>query len=247
MTSISKIALACAALVAASGAFAQKAGDNIASVGLASINPNVSLDKMTSVGPGSTGAYFTGKLVDANASVSNQTTVSMGLLHMFTNEIGGEFTIGIPAEFTQDMYMPNGSAPQSHPAAAKMKIWTPTAVAKYFFGTTNDQWRPYVGFGVSRVSFHNVSTNSTDTTVAALASTSADFSSSWAPVYNAGVIYNVDEKWSINGSVSYIPIKTTATFVGPAVPGLGLNGPVTTTGDAKLNTMDYVIRLGYRF
>ena len=35
MTSISKIALACAALVAASGAFAQKAGDNIVGVGLA--------------------------------------------------------------------------------------------------------------------------------------------------------------------------------------------------------------------
>ena len=247
MTSITKIALACAALIAASGAFAQKAGDDIVSLGLASVNPTVSLDKMTSVGPGSTGAYFTGKLVDASASVSSQTTISMSLLHMFSNDVGAEFTIGIPTEFTQDMYMPNGSAPQSHPAAAKMKIWTPTAVAKYFFGTTNDQWRPYVGFGVSRVSFHNVSANSADNTVVALAGYSADFSSSWAPVYNAGVIYNVNDKWSINGSVSYIPIKTSATFVGPAAPSSGLNGPVTTTGDAKLNTMDYVIRVGYRF
>jgi outer membrane protein len=58
------------------------------------------------------------------------------------------------------------------------------------------------------------------------------------PVYNAGAIYNIDDKWSINGSVSYLPIKTTATFVG--------SGAVTT-GDAKLNTTDYVIRLGYRF
>ena len=242
-----KITVACAVLVASSGAFAQKAGDNIVSVGLASINPDVSLGKMTTTGPGSTGAYFTGKLVDANASVGNQTTVSMGLLHMFTDEVGAEFTIGIPAEFTQDMYMPNGSAPQSHPAAVKMKIWTPTAVAKYFFGTTNDQWRPYVGFGVSRVSFHNVTPNSADSTVAALASTSASLSSSWAPVYNAGVIYNIDDKWSVNGSVSYIPIKTSTSLVGPAAPSLGLNGPASTTGDAKLNTLDYVIRVGYRF
>ena len=121
---------------------------------------------------------------------------------------------------------------------AKMKIWTPAAVGKYFFGTTNDKWRPYVGFGVSRVSFHNVEINRNDSTVLAMAGTSAAFSSSWVPVYNAGAIYNIDDKWSINGSVSYLPIKTTATFVG--------SGAVTT-GDAKLNTTDYVIRLGYRF
>jgi len=233
-------------LAAASGAFAQKAGDNILSVGFASINPDVSLGKMTTTGPGSTGAYFTGKLVDATASVGGQNTVAVGLLHMYTNELGVEFNIGIPAEFTQDMYMPNGTDPKSHPAAVKMKIWSPTAVAKYFFGTTNDQWRPYVGFGVSRVSFHNVSPNTADTTVAALAGTSTSLSSSWAPVYNAGMLYNIDDKWSVSGSVSYIPIKTTTTLVGPAVPP-GLNGPATTTGDAKLNTTDYVVRVGYRF
>jgi len=41
--------------------------------------------------------------------------------------------------------------------------------------------------------------------------------------------------------VAYLPVKTTATFVGP-----GLGVPVTSVGDVKLNTTDYVIRLGYR-
>ena len=72
----------------------------------------------------------------------------------------------------------------------------------------------------------------------AMAGTSASLSASWAPVYNAGVIYNIDDKWSINASISYIPIKTTATFIG--------SGAVTS-GDLTINPTDYVIRLGYRF
>jgi outer membrane protein len=242
MISISKIALACAALVAASGAFAQKAGDDIVSIGYASINPDAQLGKVTTTSASAaSAAAFTGQLVGATANVGSQSTVAFGWLHMYSDNIGAELTLGIPPEFTQDLNTPNGSVP-SHAAAAKLKILTPAVVAKYFFGTANDQWRPYVGFGVTHATFNSVSTNKSDTTVQALAGTSASFSSSWVPVYNAGLIYNVDDKWSINGSVSYLPVKTTATFVGP-----GLGVAVTSTGDVKLNTVDYVIRLGYRF
>ena len=166
---------------------------------------------------------------------------------MYSDNIGAEVTIGLPPEFTQDLNTPNGSV-KTHPAAAKMKILTPAAVAKYFFGVPQDTWRPYLGLGVTHVSFNNATTNTSDGTVQALAGTSASFSSSWAPVYNAGVIYNINDKWSINGSVSYMPIKTTATFSGPGSAALpnGAN-PVTTRGDVSLNTTDYVIRVGYKF
>ena len=242
MTSISKIALACLALATASGAFAQKAGDNIVSLGLASINPDAQLGPVTSTSTSAaSAAAFTGSLKDATAHVGSQTTVSFSWLHMYSDNIGAELTLGIPAEFTQDLNTPNGTA-KTHDGAAKLKILTPAIVAKYFFGATQDQWRPYVGLGATRVTFNDVTTNAADATVQALARTSAQFSSSWAPIYNAGVIYNIDDKWSINGSVPYLPIKTTATFVGP-----GMGVPVTSTGDVKLNTTDYVVRVGYRF
>ena len=231
MTSISKIALACAALVAASGAFAQKAGDNIGSIGLAYISPHADAGKLTS-----TNLVYTGLLNNASASVGAETTMSASLLHMYTDNVGVEFTLGIPRDFSQDLTA-NGT---THSAAAKVKIWTPTAVAKYLFGTSQDKLRPYLGLGVSRVSFHDVRVNTTDATVNAIGGTSGSFSSSWAPVYNAGMIYNIDDKWSINGSVSYLPINTTATFVGS-------NPAYVTTGDVRLNTTDYVIRVGYKF
>ena len=234
MTSISKIALACAALVVASGAFAQKAGDNIVSIGLASINPD------TSVGPLTNTGIAQSAVNGATAKVSSETTVSFGLLHMFSDNIGAEFTLGVPPTMTQDLTTP---ATGAHPGAAKIDLWTPTVVAKYFFGTNQDKWRPYLGLGVSRVSFHNIKVVG-DTTVQHLGGGGASFTSSWAPVYNAGVAYNIDEKWSIIGSVAYIPVSTTATFVGNPSSTSAYG---TTTGDVKLNTTDYVIRLGYRF
>jgi outer membrane protein len=233
MISISKIALACAALVAASGAFAQKAGDNIIGAGIATMSTNASVGTLTH-----SNSAITPALAGTSATISEESTVSLGWLHMYTDNIGGEFTIGIPPTVTQNLTTPNTPTiglPAAHQGAATISIWTPTAVAKYFFGTAQDKWRPYVGFGASRVSFHNIKTSAG---VATLAGTSADLSSSWAPVYNAGVIYNIDDKWVINGSVSYIPVTTTATFVGSTG---------TTTGDIKLNTTDYVIRLGYKF
>jgi len=232
MTSISKIALACAALVAASGAFAQKAGDNIVSVGFASINPDTSVGPLTNSAGGAPQAAVNG----ATAKVSNETTVSFGWLHMYSDNVGAEFTLGLPPTMTQDLTTP---ATGAHPSAAKIDLWTPTAVAKYFFGTSQDKWRPYLGLGISRVSFHNIKVVG-DTTVQHLGGNGASFTSSWAPVYNAGVVYNIDEKWSVIGSVAYIPVSTTTTFIGQT--GYG-----TTTGDVKLNTTDYVVRIGYRF
>ncbi len=229
-------------VLVSTGALAQKAGDNIVSLGLASINPDANLGTVTSKSASAaSAAAFTAQLKGASASVGSQTTLSFGWLHMYSDNIGAELGLGIPAEFTQDLNTPNGTD-KAHPGAAKLKILTPAVIAKYFFGAPKDQWRPYVGLGVTHVTFNDVKINAADATVQALAATSASFKSAWAPIYNAGVVYNIDEKWSVVGSVAYLPIKTTATFVGP-----GLGVPVTSTGDVKLNTTDYVVRVAYRF
>ena len=234
--------VAAVTILVSTGAFAQKAGDNIVSLGLASINPDANLGTVTSTSASAaSAAAFTAQLNGASASVGSQTTVSFGWLHMYSDNIGAELGLGIPVEFTQDLNTPNGTV-KAHPGAAKLKILTPAVIAKYFFGVPKDQWRPYVGLGVTHVTFTDVKTNVADATVQALAATSASFKSAWAPIYSAGVVYNIDEKWSVVGSVAYLPIKTTATFVGP-----GLGVPVTSTGDVKLNTTDYVVRVAYRF
>ncbi|MNE77234.1 Outer membrane protein W precursor [compost metagenome] len=111
-------------------------------------------------------------------------------------------------------------------------------MAKYLFHTPADKVRPYLGLGVTHASFRDAKINQSDPLVVRLAGTSVSLSSSWAPVYNAGLIYNINERLSINASVSYIPLKTNATFVGSGT---------TSTTRLRLNPVDYVVRLGYKF
>lgn len=226
-----------AALVAAS-ALAQKAGDNYIGVGVAAIRPDASLGALSSTGVNA--AAFTAATAGASADVSNEVTASLGWLHMFTDRVGAEFTIGIPPKHTIDLATPSPFAgAASHPGAATVRTWTPAAVAKYFFNAPGDRWRPYLGLGVSHVSFHDIEVNRADPTVGLIGGTSASLSSRWTPVYNAGVVYNINDRWIINASVAYLPIKTTVNLVGA--------GGTTTRGDLKLRTVDYVMRVAYRF
>ena len=228
--------------------FAQKAGDNIVSFGVASVQPDPSVGTVSTTGaatyPGTSytvGQVFTGKLVDTSAHISPASTVSFGWLHMMTDDVGLELALGIPPKLTLDLITPNGTNP-TVPAAATVKSLTPAVIGKKFFGATSDKWRPYVGLGVSHVSFADINPKLSDSLVAALAAQSLKLKSDWTPVYTAGVVYNIDDKWSLSGSVSYLPIRTTATFVGSAA----LGSPVTSA-PLKLNTTDYVFKLGYRF
>ncbi len=237
MNKFIQTSVAAAALVVASGTFAQKAGDNIFSVGIASVNPDASMGPLTA-----TEAHVQGALTGSTAYAGSSTTLSLVWLHLYTDNYVMEGTIGIPPKISMDLYTPYTTL-KNHPDGATAKVLTPTAIAKYFFSTPQDKVRPYVGLGVSRIMFQSVSAKTSDPEIAAIANTSSSLSASWAPVYNAGVIYNIDDRWSINGSVTYIPITTTATFSGPGVGA----GAAVTTGDLKLNTTDYVVRLGYRF
>lgn len=250
MKSTTKIALACAALVAGSGAFAQKAGDNIVSIGLASINPDTNVGPLASTGIDPTSNYVAGRFNIKNAglrgSIASQTTVSFSWLHMYSDNIGAELSLGIPPKLTLDLQRADGSTEQG---AATVKSLTPAVIAKYFFNTPQDKIRPYLGLGVSHVSFRDVSPSAAES-IQALAGNDASLESTWTPVYNAGIVYNIDEKWSVVGSVAYLPIRTTATFLGKTGMVDGTLTPakgVTTKTDVGLNTMDYVVRVGYRF
>jgi len=251
MTNISKLAktLAAATLcMALSPSWAQKAGDLILSVGAAYMKPNASIGPLTSVSTDNTGAhngtpntqaYFNAATSGATASIKGTSTETLGAFYMWTDQIATELTIGIPPKMSVDVGLSSGTLA----GASTAKVIDPSLVAKYLFNNTGDQIRPYLGLGLTNASFTSVQANTSNATVNALAGTSVSLSSSWAPVFNAGFFYNIDEKWSVNTSLSYVPLKTTVTFVGP---GLGF-APVTTTGVLTINPWDLVVRIGYKF
>lgn len=225
--------LASSALLAVSpGALAQKAGDTILGLGVAVIAPRESLGPVSSTGPAA--GPFSAATAGATASIDSVATVSVSVLHMFTDHLATELTLGVPPRVDIDVQLRSGS----HPGAASARELTPALVGKFLFQSPADKWRPYVGLGVTYATFRKVRINRSDPLVVQLAGTSASLSSSWAPVYNVGLIYNINERLSINASVSYIPLKTTATLVGSGT---------TSTARLKLNPVDYVVRLGYKF
>ena len=232
----SLVKFVCASIIVglSSSASAQKAGDFIAGVGGALIVPNASISNISSTSP-----TYNALLKDASASIGSSSTVVFSGLYMWTDNIATELTLGIPPTMTVDLTTPNGTS-VNHNGAATAKALTPSLVAKYLFNSPGETWRPYLGLGVTYASFKNVEVNKSDYMVNVLAGTSASLSSSWAPVFNVGTIFNIDDKWSINASISYVPLKTDATFV-------NLTGNQTTTGTLTINPVEYVIRLGYKF
>ena len=224
------------ALASTTAAQAQQAGDTIVSIGAARVAPNISLGPLTTVGPAAD--TVNGITSGATASAGYADTLSFSVLQMFTNNVAVEFSLGVPPTINLDVRLTSAVLPR----AAKADVLTPTAVVKYLFNSPADKWRPYVGLGLTYASFDKVTADKSNETVNTLAGTSASLSSSWAPVYSLGFIYNFTDRLSLNALVAYIPLKSDVTFVGP-----GLSGPITTTGSMELNPTDYVVRLGYKF
>jgi outer membrane protein len=231
-SSLIKPVLGAAILSACGVSFAQKAGDLIGYAGVASINPSASIGSLSSVGPAA--ATFGPVTAGATASIGKTNTTTLSALYMFTDNVGAEFTIGVPPTMTVDVQLTSGA----HPGAATAKALFPSAVAKYLFNSPSDSVRPYLGLGITSTSFSSASANANDALVVKLAGTSVALSSSWNPVYSAGAVVHINDRWSMNGSVSYVPMKSNSTFVGTGT---------TTTGTLTINPTEYVLRVGYKF
>lgn len=231
-SSIIKPVLGAAILSACGLSFAQKAGDLIGYIGVASINPSASIGPLTSVGPAA--PAFGPVTAGATASIGKTNTTTFSALYMFTDNVGAEFTVGIPPTMTVDVQLTSGA----HPGAATAKALFPSATAKYFFNTPSDSVRPYLGLGLTSTSFSSASANANDALVSKLAGTSVSLSSSWNPIYSVGAVVSINDRWSLNGSVNYVPMKSNASFVGTGT---------TTTGTLTINPTEYVLRVGYKF
>ena len=127
-------------------------------------------------------------------------------------------------------------------------------MAKWYFGDANSKFRPFVGAGVSYVWYDSIQLNdgfqralSSKYTGGAVttASSSANLSSSWAPVLNAGATYNFDKNWSVSLSVSYVSIKTNADITTnlPAAAG----GTTHSSTSLTINPIVSFLSVGYKF
>ncbi|MBB5470490.1 outer membrane protein W [Paraburkholderia sp. CI2] len=73
---------------------------------------------------------------------------------------------------------------------------------------------------------------------------SAKASSSWAPVFNAGLAYNITEHWGLVASVTYIALKTTSSVIIKAADGTELG---VSKADLGANPITSFVAVSYKF
>ncbi|MFM0741379.1 OmpW family protein [Paraburkholderia xenovorans] len=187
---------------------------------------------------------------DTGLHTSNADTVGLTISHFFTDHFAATSVLGVPPTFEISglgTIRPPGPAgalgsqdiglPAVNPIVKSVRQWSPALIFQYYFGDATASIRPFLGIGVSYNWFSDVqlqpnfvqqTQQNLGGVMAASAGkpgptqVSAKASSSWQPVFNAGLTYNFTRHWGIVASVTYIPLKTTSTLTIKAADGTTL-------------------------
>lgn len=233
--------LALAALIAPTAAPAQQAGDLILSAGWMHFQPQDSSETMRLTFPRAQ------EMPGTHSSVSTSNTLGLSAIYMLTDHWAVEGVLGVPPKFR--LYGEDTLAPVGQLGSARQ--WSPALLGRYYFGEPTSRLRFSLGAGVSYVWYSQV--NLTPGMQAAVgsklglppgaSSTTAELSRSWAPVLNAGIDYQINRHWGVGFSLSYLPLKTTASMT------TRVAGQTVARSQARL-TLDPVVgflKVNYRF
>lgn len=242
MKRISAIGAAAALLISCT-AHAQSAGDVVANLGWFHLAPQVSSQPFAINALGTTSPAS-----GSGATVDDSDTFGLTTTWFMTDHIAAEAVLGVPPKFSL-------SGTGTLAALGKMGTayeWSPTLLLKYYFGSAQSRFRPFVGAGAAYVWYSGIKLSSAVSSGAFLyspststlleGSTTARLSSSFAPVINAGFTYNIDKHWSAGVSMSYMWLSTRATLTTNSSVGT-----VTSTTKIRLNPIISFASVGYRF
>jgi outer membrane protein len=224
-----------------STAHAQSAGSIFVTTGWFHLAPQSSSDplKETSVG----GSPVNITVPNTGAKLGAGDTIGFTAGYFVTDHIATEFVIGVPPQFD----LQGSGSFQQYGKLGSAKQWSPTLLFKYYFNQPQAKFRPYLGLGVSRISFTDEHiTNGAFEANVLHGPTTVTTDSSWEPVFNAGFTYAFTEHWFAGFSISYLPLSTTAKLNTTASTPVG---PLNVQSETKirLNPIVTYVNLGYRF
>jgi outer membrane protein len=205
-------------------------------------------------------------------SVDNADTLGFTFSHFFTDHLAVTMVGGIPPAYTVSAHgtiTPPGPAgalggqdvglPSVNPVVTSVREWSPALIFQYYFADANAKLRPFAGIGVSYNWYTDLQLNKnfvtqTQTGLGAILAAgagkpgtvqvSADASSSWQPVFNAGLTYQFTAHWGMVASLTYMPLKTTSTVTIKAADGTKLG---QTQSDLKVNPFVTYLAVSYKF
>jgi outer membrane protein len=208
------LALACG------GVFAQKAGSWSASLGITQIAPDVTSGDLSA-------PSLPGTKVDINSN----TQITGAVNYAMTDNI----VINVPLGLGFKHKVSGAGAIAGVGVIATTKALPITLLGQYRFGEANAKFRPFVGAGLSYVVFYDETGTTILSALTGGTPTTLTFKDKLAPTIQLGVIYNVNERWYIEGNYTKTFLKTTGTLS----TGQTLN--------TKLDPNGYTFQVGYKF
>ncbi|WP_321853275.1 MULTISPECIES: OmpW/AlkL family protein [Burkholderia] len=181
-------------------------------------------------------------------SVGNADTFALTARYYVTDHFALETILGVPPK----LHMTGTGTISQLGDLGTARAWSPALQLQYHFGESTSHFRPYLGAGVAYVWYRSIQLSQPVATGQMLYSptfgtqlegpTSVTMNKSFAPVLNAGLTYNINARWSLGASVSYMwsTAKATLTTHSPM-------GVVTTTTKVKINPIVSFVSIGYKF
>ena len=240
--SLRTLAILAASTLGASGAMAQQAGDWVVGAGWLHFAPQDSSKPLTFTSP------VNREVPGSGSGVDSTSTLGLSAIYFADSNWAVEGVLGVPPKFK----LQGEGTLAGLGEIGQAKQWSPTFLGKYYFGNGNDPIRFSLGLGATYVWYSDVNlSNGLQNAVGGqlrrpvgTSSTTAKLDKSFAPVLNAGVSWQFDRHWGVSLSVSYIPLKTTATLTTRAA-----NGATIGTSEARLK-LDPIVTYAavtYRF
>jgi outer membrane protein len=222
-------------------AHAQSAGSFFVTTGWFHLAPQSSSDPLRETNVNGTPVNIT--VPNTGAELGSGDTIGFTGGYFVTDHIATEFVIGVPPQFD----LKGTGAFQQYGKLGSAKQWSPTLLFKYYFNQPQAKFRPYLGLGVSRVSFTDEHiTNGAFEANVLHGPTTVTTDSSWEPVFNAGFTYAFTDHWFAGFSISYLPLSTTAKLNTQAQTPIGTVNVQSET-KIRLNPIVTYVNLGYRF
>lgn len=209
------------AMAMAMPVFAHDAGDILVRFGPAPVHPNVDSGEVKI-----NGSAVSGSEVD----VKDNTQLGLTLAYMVTDNIAVELLASTP--FEHDIVA--SGLPVRDVATAKHL--PPTLSVVYFFDTPVEAFHPYVGVGVNYTIFFNEKVS--NEIVNAFGQSDMELEDSVGLAAEAGMDYDLSDRWSLNASVWYMNISTKAEIETSAGPKIKV--------DVDIDPIAYVVGLTYK-
>lgn len=257
------LALASVATVASAGSVAEE-GHHMVSAAWLHVDTSQSKSEPLTTSNVRNGSTITD--TGTSTQLNNTDTLALTYTYSFNDSWSAQVLGGVPPKFTL-----SGSGHSalvgdlgSYGDLAEVRQWSPTALAIYTFGQPSQAFRPYVGLGVAYTKFDDIELNPAfeNALISAVKAQApagviqgvqvdVEADDSWDPVLTIGGQYNFAKNWYAIGSVSYLPLSTTATvttnITKTATPLVPTGKATVSQASMDINPIVTYLGIGYRF